>query len=101
MVLFTARLLNEWPSTTGIQFDDRMPAPRIVRVPADSPAAAAGLLPGDLIVAIDGVTIEGLNWAGVIYLLDSHKVGTEVSITVSRGAGLKTFTVKTQPRRYQ
>ena len=37
-----------------------MVAPRIDFVAPESPAAVAGLLPGDVVVAIDGRTVEGL-----------------------------------------
>jgi RNA polymerase sigma-70 factor (ECF subfamily) len=77
VVLWTAELLADWPSTIGVEFAPGLPAPRIERVRAHSPAGIAGLVAGDLIVAIDGVAVDGLNWAGVTHLLDSHAVGTE------------------------
>jgi predicted metalloprotease with PDZ domain len=101
VVLWTAELLADWPSTIGVEFAPGLPAPRIERVRAHSPAGIAGLVAGDLIVAIDGVAVDGLNWAGVTHLLDSHAVGTEVTVAIRRSSTLKTVTVKTEPRRYQ
>ncbi len=101
VVLWTAEMLADWPSTIGVEFNPGLPAPRIERMRANTSAALGGLLVGDLIVAIDGVAVDGLNWAGVTQLIDSRAAGTEVTVAVNRAGMRKTFTVKTEPRRYQ
>jgi len=55
-------------------------APVVVRVFPDSPAAAAGLLPGDRIVAIDGDTV--VDQAAMISRLKTS--GDRVTLTVER-----------------
>jgi len=50
----------------------------------DTPAARAGLRAGDLIVEIDGETVQGLTLNEAVDRLKG-KVGTEVKITVLRG----------------
>lgn len=99
--LLSAELLPSWPSTVGIDFDARVTAPRVSRVVPGSPAAAAGILPGDLVVTVDRVAVGGLNGNGVWHLIDSHEIGSEVTIGVQRGAATKSFTLVTKPRRYQ
>jgi S1-C subfamily serine protease len=57
----------------------------IVAVESDSPAERAGLLIGDVLVALDGVPISDV--ADVQALLGPGRVGTEVSASIIR-AGL-------------
>jgi hypothetical protein len=61
-------------TTAGIQVSE---------VVSDSPAAAAGLQPGDLIIAIDGAPVTPeLELAAVIA---EHKPGDQLTLTVQRG----------------
>ena len=53
-------------------------------VEPDSPAQKAGVLPGDLIVAVDGTRIEDVGVEALIDLVRGE-VGTEVTVTVRRG----------------
>ncbi len=53
-------------------------------VEPDSPAQKAGVLPGDLIVAVDGTRIEDVGVEALINLVRGE-VGTEVTVTVRRG----------------
>jgi RNA polymerase sigma-70 factor (ECF subfamily) len=97
--LLSAELLIDYPSTTGIDFDWRVTAPRIAALRPEGAAAKAGLLVGDLVVAVDGVSMDGLNGEGVQNIIDSRPAGAEVSLTVMRGAQRKTFKMKTEPRQ--
>lgn len=55
----------------------------ITEVSEGGPAAAAGLLPGDIVVSIDGVAIDEQNaFAEVLFL---HKPGDTVTVVVLRG----------------
>ncbi|MCA9833340.1 MAG: site-2 protease family protein [Thermomicrobiales bacterium] len=54
----------------------------INRVEPDSPAASAGWLPGDRILAIDGVEIQGTQDA--ISAVNAHR-GEEITVTIQRG----------------
>lgn len=98
--LLSVERLVEDSSTTDIDFDWRVTAPRIAAVPPDSSAAKAGFLAGDLVVAVDGVSVDGLNAEGVRNLITDRAAGLEVSLTVLRGSQRKTLTLKTQPVRW-
>lgn len=92
--LYTVEVLRENGSYTGATFDWRVTAPRIATVVPKSPAAVAGLVPGDIVTSVDGVSVAGLNGQGVWALLASAPVGTEAKIVIQRGATTKTVTVK-------
>lgn len=49
-----------------------------------SPADAAGILPGDIIVAVDGTRVEGMEFEAAANLIRGE-VGTKVDITILRG----------------
>ncbi len=51
-----------------------------------SPAKAAGLLPGDLVLATDGVPLDGLTVDGARDKIRGPK-GTTVVLTIQRGDG--------------
>ncbi len=57
-----------------------------------SPAEKAGIMAGDVLVAVDDVNIEQNDFADVKNRI-TGKEGTSVKITVKRGAGFETFTV--------
>jgi S1-C subfamily serine protease len=54
----------------------------IVEVVEDSPASAAGLQPGDLITAVDGVALDAET--SLADLIGGYKPGDEVTLTVTR-----------------
>ncbi len=56
---------------------------RVIRVSPNSPAAQAGLLPGDKIVAIGDENIT--NFQDVVRIVSSQKPGTKVEIVFERG----------------
>lgn len=56
----------------------------IEEVIEDSPAEAAGLLAGDLIIAVDGVSLEGYDLDSAADLI-TGEIGTSVTLTVKRG----------------
>lgn len=72
-------------------------AVRVVRATADSPAEAAGLMPGDRIVRIDGVAVNDLSsfyealWRG-------GQPERTVALLVDRAGVERTVTVQTQDR---
>ncbi len=55
----------------------------ITDVSAGSPAAAAGLKAGDVIVAFDGQPIQ--DEAGLRQAIQAHKIGDTVTLTINRG----------------
>lgn len=53
----------------------------VIAVLSKSPATAAKLLPGDLIIAVDGKSLRGSNFADVTKNLLWGKAGTKVKLT--------------------
>jgi S1-C subfamily serine protease len=68
----------------------------IADVTPGGPAEAAGLQPGDIITAIDGKGIDSFDQVSAI--VNSHKVGDEIDVRVSRGGGERSFHVKLATR---
>jgi putative serine protease PepD len=64
----------------------------IAAVTAGGPAEAAGLQPGDIIVAIDGKKVD--EFGQVSAIVNQHKVGDQIDIRVQRGGGEQSFHVK-------
>ncbi len=64
----------------------------IAAIQKDTPAFESGLSPGDLIESIDGQKIT--RRSELTDLLDSHRVGDEVSVTVKRPPSSQEFKVK-------
>ncbi|MFZ1399535.1 MAG: S41 family peptidase, partial [Candidatus Promineifilaceae bacterium] len=56
---------------------------RIVRPIPDQPADLAGLLPGDVVVAVNGESVDGISFDEVIMLVRGPR-GTEVTLTILR-----------------
>ena len=63
----------------------------IVQVVDESPAAKAGLRPGDLIVAVDGEPVGGMT--DLQRLMIGERIGAAVGFTVARDAQLLEITV--------
>ncbi len=79
-------LLSELTSQSpwaGIQFADTNAGVQLRQVYADSPAAAAGLQRGDLVLAVDGADIKSER--GLADALDARAVGASMVVVVHRG----------------
>ena len=63
---------------------DQSSAVRVLEVVAGSPAQAAGLKPGDLIVGIDGQALESVD--ELQRLLDASRIGKSCALRLLRGA---------------
>jgi S1-C subfamily serine protease len=57
----------------------------VVEVTQDSPAAASGLRPEDLVVAIDGLPVRGVD--DMHRLLTGERIGRDCELTVVRNGG--------------
>jgi carboxyl-terminal processing protease len=76
-----------------ITLDGSDGAPLVIGVFADGPAARAGVLPGDRVIAIDGASVQGLRLYEVIVRLKGP-VGSSVSLTVDRNGEQRTFAME-------
>lgn len=59
--------------------------PNVRKVVPESPAFAAGILPGDVIIAIDDVPVAGLSWNEIVLKIRGA-AGTTVSLVIERGS---------------
>jgi S1-C subfamily serine protease len=75
------------------------PGARIMQVMPESPAAKAGLLPGDLITKLGDQQIK--DYSSLTSTLEKHKSGDQVKVVIMRGNEEKTVTVTltAEPRR--
>ena len=64
---------------------------RIVQVMDNSPAADAGLLPGDIVVSIDGTVVKEVGYLTAVDLVRGE-IGSEISMEVRRGEETVTLT---------
>jgi putative serine protease PepD len=62
----------------------------IQEVAPDSPAAKAGIKPGDLVVTIDGKAVE--NYSDLVAAIRNHQPGDKVTVGVIRGGSETTIT---------
>jgi serine protease Do len=83
----------------GVSCAERNGEVRVIRVTDDSPADAAGLQPGDQIVAVDGSTVQGLEsfykalWRGT-------PPDREVSLDIRRAGTLQVVKVQATDRQH-
>ncbi|MCI0466316.1 MAG: trypsin-like peptidase domain-containing protein [Beijerinckiaceae bacterium] len=66
-------------------------------VEADSPAGQAGLLTGDILVAIDGVPVTGAD--DLVRLLDAEKIGRTVPLDLLRRSDKRRFWAALRERK--
>ena len=66
-------------------------------VESDSPAARAGLRPGDVIVGLDGAPITGAD--DLVRALSGDKIGRTIALDVLRGIEQLTLSLVPQERR--
>ncbi|MBX6327945.1 MAG: S41 family peptidase [Pseudolabrys sp.] len=68
----------------GIEISQQGGFPKVIAPIDGTPAARAGLQPGDLIVAVDGRNVQGENLDKVVRILRGRP-GTSVKLTIARG----------------
>lgn len=76
----------------GLIFMDTLDA-EIATVRPGTPAAKAGLMPGEFVVAVDGEPTTALDSNGVQVLIGNHEPGSKVVLTVLRGNQRRDVTV--------
>jgi hypothetical protein len=93
-VRYSSAQPNLAPQGEMLPFDpDQLPMPRgrgmqgvvVVEVTQDSPAAAAGLQPGDAITAIDGEAVDSAQ--ALVDAIEERKPGEQVKLSVFRARG--------------
>jgi S1-C subfamily serine protease len=84
----TVPLLRRVTRAHGLQQDTAM---LTVSVEPGSPAAAAGIRDGDLVVAFEGTPIESVD--AVLRLLTDDRIGIPVTVTVLRGVEKLALTI--------
>jgi S1-C subfamily serine protease len=63
----------------------------VSEVESGGPAAAAGVLAGDLILSVDGVAVEGAD--ALIRLLNAERIGRATTLALLRGGVVEHRTV--------
>src|SRR3954471_13134699 len=69
----------------------------LAQIEPDSPAAKAGLLPGDVVIKLDGVDINGVD--DLIRVLDRDRIGRELSMDVLRMGRLRAIDIHPVERK--
>jgi S1-C subfamily serine protease len=70
---------------------------RVSEVESGGPAAAAGLLTGDLLLSLEGIALEGAD--DLIRLLGAGRIGRETTISILRGGQVERRTLLPVERR--
>ena len=68
-------------------YDSSLDGICIINVYKGSPAESAGIVPGDLIVAVGGIPVKQLGYYGVMAELGTGSEGEKVDITVRKNTG--------------
>ena len=63
----------------------------IASLEPDSPAAKAGLQPGNIVLALDGERVTGAD--DLVRLLGGDRIGADTTLSVIAGSELKQFVV--------
>jgi len=69
----------------------------LAQIEQDGPAARAGLLPGDVVIRLDGVDINGVD--DLIRVLDRDRIGRTLSMDVLRLGRLRAFDIHPVERK--
>lgn len=76
----------------GAEIQERNGFITVVSPIKNSPAEKAGILPGDMILAVDGKSIQGYSASDAVLLIRGEK-GTSVKLTIKRGSAAKNMDV--------
>ena len=63
----------------------------LMQIEPDGPAAKAGLLPGDVVIKLDGVDINGVD--DLIRVLDRDRIGRRLAMDVLRLGRLRAIDI--------
>ena len=73
---------------------------KVETVTPGGPAANAGILPGDVIVSLDGTSIKGLDTLEALKLIAHKQAGETVNLTINRNGETKTLAVVVDVRKH-
>jgi S1-C subfamily serine protease len=90
----TAPIPRRHAVTAGV--DNKMGA-LLAQIEPDSPAASAGILPGDVVVKLDGVDINGVD--DLIRVLDRDRIGRTLAMDVLRMGRLRAIDIRPIERK--
>jgi S1-C subfamily serine protease len=76
--------------------DNKMGA-LLAQIEPDGPASRAGLLPGDVVVKLDGVAVHGVD--DLIRVLDRDRIGRALKMDVLRLGRLREFDIHPVERK--
>ena len=76
----------------GVQIDTTGALPKVIAPIAGSPAAAAGILPGDTILSVDGKSLEGMDPSAASDLIRGAE-GTKVTLELTHEGQTKSYEV--------
>jgi putative serine protease PepD len=82
-LLTTGKAVHGWLGVAGSDRDGHPNGVQVSAVSPKSPAAAAGLVPGDVITQVDGRQIDGM--AELMADVRRHRPGDQVDLTVVQG----------------
>ena len=92
-----ASQLNESISSSfegiGAEIQEKEGYINVVSPIKNSPAERAGILPNDMIIAVDGESIQGMSSSEAVLLIRGEK-GTTVTLTIRRGESAEPVDVK-------
>lgn len=90
----SSRSHRPWIGISSAEKEGRV---QIVRISKGSPAQEAGLVPGDLVLAVDGAKVATLEQ---LYkkLWDRPRPDADIALTVLQGADLRTITIRSVDR---
>jgi len=94
VAMVAAKVDSDAAGSIGVDFNWSGSQPKIEVVYSTGPAAAAGLVAGDVITSLDGVALTGLNSSSVAALIAKREIGTSIRITVLRGSQSVTASVR-------
>jgi S1-C subfamily serine protease len=75
----------------AVRTSDNKPAAMVMSVDADGPGAKAGIVQGDVIIAINGSAVEGVR--SLLRALGPDSIGSTVDLLVARGGATLTIAV--------
>lgn len=98
-IYFEPNALHDLPDTwnkSGLVIDPSDPGFTLIDILVDSPAAKAGLRKGDQLLAINGVGLQKLTWAGYRAQVWNAPSGTRMEIKVRSGKVERTVSLVLQ-----